>query len=155
MEVRAATTDDLPNYIQLARMFHAASPMHNVIPFDDEGYSKFFSRALQAPEVGVWLAEIDGEVVGIAGALLYPMYFSPKTLVAQELWWWLTPKARGSGAGAKMFKQIEDWAKSNGAAAVFMIALEDSRAKKMEHLYARAGFRPMERTFIKEVPAWQ
>ena len=155
MIVRTATAEDLPQYIALARMFHAASPMHNVIPFDDEGYSQFYLQAIEMPTVGVWLAEIDEEVVGIAGALLYPMYFSPNTLVAQELWWWLTPKSRGSGAGAKMFKQIEDWAKDNGAAAVFMIALEDSRAKKMEHLYARAGFRPMERTFIKEVPSWQ
>ena len=155
MIVRTATADDLPQYIELARMFHVASPMHNVIAFDDKGYSQFFLNALEQPTVGIWLAEIDGEVVGIAGALLYPMYFSPNNLVAQELWWWLTPKSRGSGAGAKMFKQIEDWAKDNGAAAVFMIALEDSRAKKMEHLYARAGFRPMERTFIKEVPAWQ
>jgi GNAT superfamily N-acetyltransferase len=153
--VRAATAEDLPQYIALARMFHAASPMHNVIPFDDEGYSQFYLGAIDTPTVGVWLSEIEGEVVGIAGALLYPMYFSPGTLVAQELWWWLTPKSRGSGAGAKMFKHIESWAKDNGAAAVFMIALEDSRAKKMENLYARAGFRPMERTFIKEVPSWQ
>ncbi len=136
-------------------MFHAASPMHNVIAFDNEGYAQFFLSAVKQPTIGVWLAEINNEVVGIAGALLYPMYFSPNTLVAQELWWWLAPEARGSGAGAKMFKQIEDWAKENGAAAIFMIALEDSRAKKMEHLYARAGFRPMERTFIKEVPTWQ
>lgn len=155
MIVRRATAEDLPQYAVLARSFHAASPMHNVIPFDAEGYAQFYLRALEQSNVGLWLAEIDAEVVGIAGALLYPMYFSPDSLVAQELWWWLTPKSRGSGAGAKMFKQIEDWAKENGAAAVFMIALEDSRAKKMERLYARAGFRPMERTFIKEVPSWQ
>ena len=101
MIVRAATAEDLPQYIELARMFHAASPMHNVIPFDDEGYSQFYLGAIDTPTIGIWLAEIEGEIVGIAGALLYPMYFSPGTLVAQELWWWLTPKSRGSGAGAR------------------------------------------------------
>jgi hypothetical protein len=35
-----------------------------------------------------------------------------------------------------------------------MIALEDERATKMEKLYVRAGFKPMERTFIKEVKSW-
>jgi GNAT superfamily N-acetyltransferase len=79
------------------------------------------------------------------------LYFNPSALVVQELWWWLTPKARGSGAGGRMFKQIEKWAEDHNALALFMVALEDNRAKKMENLYVRAGFRPMERTFIKKV----
>ncbi len=52
-------------------------------------------------------------------------------------------------------KQIENWAKKKNASALFMIALEDNRSKKMENLYARAGFKPIERTFMKEVASWQ
>ena len=155
MIVRKATEADLPNYIVLAESFHMASPMHGVINFDPEGYAHFFTTSLQNDSVGIWLAEIDNEIVGICGALVYPMYFNPSALVVQELWWWLTPASRGSGAGGQMFKQIEQWAKEKNASALFMIALEDTRAKKMENLYVRAGFRPMERTFIKEATAWQ
>jgi hypothetical protein len=32
-----------------------------------------------------------------------------------------------------------------------MIALEDERAEKMEKVYCRAGFEPMERTFMKGI----
>ena len=155
MIVRKAIEADLPKYIVLAESFHMASPMHGVIDFDPVGYAQFYTESLQNDSVGVWLAEVDNEIVGICGALVYPMYFNPSALVVQELWWWLTPKSRGSGAGGKMFKQIEDWAKERNASALFMIALEDSRAKKMENLYVRAGFKPMERTFIKEVTSWQ
>jgi GNAT superfamily N-acetyltransferase len=155
MRVRKATESDLPKYIVLAESFHMASPMHGVIGFDADGYSQFYLSSLQNDNVGIWLAEIDDEIVGICGALVYPMYFNPSALVVQELWWWLTPASRGSGAGGKMFKQIEEWAKERNASALFMIALEDSRAKKMENLYVRAGFKPMERTFIKEVTSWQ
>lgn len=155
MQVRKAVESDLVKYAVLAESFHMASPMHNVIEFDRDGYANFFISSLQNDSVGIWLAEIDGEIVGISGAVAYPMYFNPSALVVQELWWWLTPKSRGSGAGGKMFKQIELWAKEKNAAALFMIALEDARAKKMEHLYARAGFRPLERTFMKESTAWQ
>jgi GNAT superfamily N-acetyltransferase len=155
MIVRKATETDLPKYIVLAESFHMASPMHGVIGFDAPGYSQFYLSSLQNDSVGIWLAEIDDEIVGICGALVYPMYFNPSALVVQELWWWLTPASRGSGAGGKMFKQIEQWSKEKDASALFMIALEDSRAKKMENLYIRAGFKPMERTFIKEVTAWQ
>ena len=155
MIVRKATETDLPKYIVLAESFHMASPMHGVIGFDAAGYSQFYMSSLQNDNVGIWLAEIDGEIVGICGALVYPMYFNPSALVVQELWWWLTPASRGSGAGGQMFKQIEQWSKEKDASALFMIALEDNRAKKMENLYIRAGFKPMERTFIKEVTAWQ
>jgi GNAT superfamily N-acetyltransferase len=155
MLVRKALESDLPQYLILAQAFHAASPMHGSIGFDVPGYSQFYLSSLQNDSIGIWLAEIEDEIVGICGALVYPLYFNPSALVVQELWWWLTPASRGSGAGGQMFKQIEQWAKDKEAAALFMIALEDNRAKKMENLYIRAGFKPMERTFIKEVTSWQ
>jgi GNAT superfamily N-acetyltransferase len=155
MIVRKASESDLPQYVKLAQAFHAASPMHGSISFDIKGYSEFYLTSLTNDSMGIWLAEIDSAIVGISGALLYPLYFNPAALAAQELWWWLTPAARGSGAGKQMFKQIEQWAKERNASALFMIALEDNKAKKMENLYIRAGFKPMERTFIKEVNSWQ
>jgi N-acetylglutamate synthase-like GNAT family acetyltransferase len=155
MIVRKATETDLLEYIKLAQAFHTASPMHGSIGFDVPGYSQFYLSSLQNDTIGIWLAEIENKIVGICGALVYPLYFNPSALVVQELWWWLTPDSRGSGAGGQMFKQIEQWAKDKNASALFMIALEDSRAKKMESLYVRAGFKPMERTFIKEVTSWQ
>jgi GNAT superfamily N-acetyltransferase len=155
MIVRKATEADLPQYVVLAESFHMASPMHNVIAFDVDGYSEFYLSSVQNDSVGVWLAEIDGVVVGICGAIAYPMYFNPSAVVVQELWWWLTPASRGSGAGGQMFKQIEQWSKEKDASALFMIALENERSKKMENLYTRAGYRPMERTFIKEATSWQ
>ena len=155
MIVRQAKATDLEQYVKLAKDFHDASPMHGVADFDENGYANFFLNAIVNPDIGIWLAEIDNEIVGIAGALLYPLYFSPTNLVAQELWWWLTPASRGSGVGSKMFKQIEQWSQEKGAKALFMIALEDSKVQKMEKVYARAGFRPLERTFIKEVKSWQ
>lgn len=155
MIVRKATLDDWPQYASLAQAFHDASPMHNVIPFDPVGYRTFYENALSNKDIGVWLAECDGEVVGVCGAMAYPLYFNPKATVVQELWWWLNPNVRGSGAGGQMFNQIEQWANEKRASALFMVALEDNHAKKMENMYTRAGFRPLERTFIKEVSAWQ
>ena len=151
MIVRNAIAEDLPRYLPLAQAFHAASPMHGVIPFDVNGFSNFFLQAVQNSNLGVWLAEDDGVVIGITGALFYPMYFSPTSMVVQELWWWLTPESRGKGAGQAMYKTIESWAAAKGAVALFMIALEDERADKMANLYAQKGFRPMARTYIREV----
>jgi len=153
MIVRNATAFDLDKYVVLAEKFHAASPMHGAIDFDPKGYAEFYISALQNESMGIWLAEIENKVVGIVGAIAYPLYFNPNALVVQELWWWLDPAFRGEGN--KMFKQIELWAKERNAAALFMIALEDDRAAKMEKVYQRAGFKPIERTFMKEGVSWQ
>lgn len=147
--VREATEADLPVYLQLSADFHAASPMQRVCEFEPEGFEAFVLGAMQNPDICILLAELNGEIVGITGGIIYPLYFSPSHKVSQELWWWLTPAARGSGAGNKMFKHLQSWAKERGAKTMFMIALEDERAQKMEKVYCRAGFEPMERTFMK------
>jgi GNAT superfamily N-acetyltransferase len=149
--VREATEADLPVYLQLSADFHAASPMNRVCAFEPEGFGEFVRGAMDNPDICILLAELNGEIVGITGGIIYPLYFSPSHKVSQELWWWLTPAARGSGAGNKMFKHLQLWAKERGAKTMFMIALEDERAEKMEKVYCRAGFKPMERTFMKGI----
>lgn len=149
--VRQATEADLDKYLELSADFHAASPMQKVCQFDPEGFREFILSAIDNPDICILLAELNGEIVGITGGIIYPLYFSPSHKVSQELWWWLTPAARGSGVGNKMFKDLQLWSKERGAKTIFMIALEDERAEKMEKVYCRAGFEPMERTFMKGI----
>jgi GNAT superfamily N-acetyltransferase len=153
--VRRAETLDLPSCLDMTARFHAASPISGVAPFDRDGMAVTLREMLANPRAGIWLALVDDAPVGIAGALLYPLYFNPAYEVAQELFWWLNPDARGSGAGEKLFQTLQTWAKDNGASAVFMIALADNRVDKMDCFYKRAGFQPMERTYMKEVQSWQ
>lgn len=149
--VREATDADLLEYLKLSADFHAASPMQRVCEFEPEGFKEFVLAAIDNPDICILLAELNGEIVGITGGIVYPLYFSPSHKVSQELWWWLTPAARGSGVGNKMFKHLQLWSKERGAKTIFMIALEDERAEKMEKVYCRAGFEPMERTFMKGI----
>lgn len=151
MNVRPATAADLDRYIELLDDFHQASPMTGVADFNGLKTRAFLSASLENDSILLLVGELDGEIVGVTSCLLYPLYFNPDYQVAQELWWWLTPAARGSGVGQAMFKAIEAWAKAKNAKALFMIALEDDRAAAMEKVYCRAGFRPLERTFIKEL----
>ena len=147
--VRPLTEADVPAYVELAADFHAACPVSDLIPFDPAGTHDFLLASLDNPAMGVWLSEIGGEIVGICAAVIYPMYFSPTNVAAQELWWWLAPAARGSGAAQLMFKKIEEWAKDNGATALFMVALHDDNVERMAKLYGRAGLKPMERSYVK------
>ncbi len=153
--VREADIFDLARYTELAMEFVAASPISDVVSIAPDSVTDFLLRAVEDPSIGVWCADKDGKMVGICGAIRYPLYFSPEHTVVQELWWWLTPEARGSGAGQAMFDTIKEWADDNGAAALFMIALDDDRVEKTSKFYQRAGFKPMERTFVKGTDTWQ
>jgi GNAT superfamily N-acetyltransferase len=149
LTVRVATLDDIPAYMVLAAAFVATTPISHIVPFDREGTAGFVSAALDNPDMLILVAEDAGEIVGITGALIYPMYFNPAKLVAQELWWYLTPKARGGSASKMLFQTIEKWAKDKGANAMFMIALADERVDTMAKVYKRSGYAPVERTYVK------
>lgn len=151
VQVRKATEEDLPIYLMMLSDFHKASPMNGVAEFDDVGCYSFLHNALKNPDIALWVATLDNVIVGVTAALAYPLYFNPAHRVVQELWWWLTPEARGSGAGKLMLEAIENWSKEKNVQSLFMIALEDERAQKMEKVYNRSGFKAMERTFVKEV----
>ena len=152
--VRRPEYADLGKYTELALQFIAAAPISKIVPITANDVAEFLVRAVDNPDLGMWMAEINGKAVGICAALRYPLYFNPQHTIVQELWWWLTPEARGSGAGQALYKTLEDWAQENGAAALFMIALDDDRVEKTSKFYARAGFKPMERTFVKGAESW-
>jgi GNAT superfamily N-acetyltransferase len=155
IEIRRASKNELSACLAMTARFHAASPVAEVAPFDRDGMAVTLHGMFANPRAGVWLALQDDAPVGIAGALMYPLYFNPAYEVVQELFWWLNPEARGNGAGKKLFQSVQNWAKDAGAAAVFMIALDDNRVDKMDRFYKRAGFHPMERTYMKGTRSWQ
>lgn len=154
-EVRCAQPDDLLSCLDLTARFHAASPVSDVAPFDRDGMAVTLREMMANPRAGIWLATQNEVPVGIAGALMYPLYFNPAYEVVQELFWWLNPEARGSGAGEKLFQNVQDWAKDNQASAVFMVALDDDRISKTDKFYRRAGFSPMERTYMRGAQSWR
>jgi GNAT superfamily N-acetyltransferase len=147
--VRVATTADIPAYMDLAAAFVATTPVSHIIPFDRKGTAAFVTASLDNPNMLVLVAEEADTIVGITGALAYPMYFNPGKLVAQELWWYLTPDARGGSTSKLLFQTIENWAKDIGAEAMFMIALADARVDTMAKVYKRSGYAPVERTYVK------
>jgi len=147
--VRRATVEDIPSYMDLAAAFVATTPVNHLIPFAREGTAAFVESALDNENMIVLVAEDEGELIGITAAIAYPMYFNPAKLVAQELWWYIKPDARGGAASKLLFQEIEKWGMSKQAAAMFMIALDNDRVETMVKLYGRLGYAPTERAFVK------
>jgi hypothetical protein len=147
--IRTAAVEDIPSYMDLAEAFVATTPVSHLVPFDREATAAFVEGALNNENMIVLVAEDNSEIVGITAALAYPMYFNPSKLVAQELWWYIKPDARGGTASKLLFQEIEKWGKSKQADAMFMIALDNDRVTTMAKMYGRLGYAPTERVFVK------
>ena len=85
--------------------------------------------------------------IGMIGGIIYPHYFNNE-IIAQELFWWVSPLHRGSGI--KLLDAFEDWAKERGADKVMMISLEKN---DVSGIYEKRGYHALEHTYERQL--WQ
>lgn len=117
LRLRRAVEPDLGNILAVCRAFHAESPTHSRLPFDEPTVLKLVSAALDNPD---WLASvvIDEDRDCIAGMMLLyamPVFFSKSTEVG-DLTFYVAPDYRGSRAAFLMWKEAKAWAQRKGAA---------------------------------------
>lgn len=144
--IRHATLADVPVCLDMGRAFFAATGVTE-FPFDDESGLATLRHLVESDDGALLVAEHEGELIGMAGALSYPHYMNHAARAAQELFWWVAPEFRGCTAGVRLLQALEVWAKDKGCATLTMICLPiDSPA---EGIYARTGYRPVERSYIK------
>ena len=139
--MRLATKADIPQIVELGRLFHAKST------YRDKAYSpeRVALTVKSVIETGTVL--VSGYPIHSMGAAIKgPMWFTEGE-TAQELFLW--------GQDGKMIREgLERWAADHGCEFFAMICLEDDKAVQMTRLYRMAGYVPVERHFLKAL-AWQ
>lgn len=91
--------------------------------------------------------EEKGKPIGGLGWICMPCPNSGE-LQAQEAFWFVGREHRG--AGLKLLQAFEERAKSRGCTRLVMVHLEEVMPAKLERLYARRGYRLIERNYLKE-----
>ena len=97
----------------------------------------------------VAIAETDDGRVGLIAGACAPHVFNPDMQVATELWWWVTPPARGTRAGALLLDAFETWADDSGANLVNFTL--EAQSPVAERTLEKRGYRLMEKQFVREV----
>jgi GNAT superfamily N-acetyltransferase len=103
----------------------------------DEIPPRLKELALDAKSSAVWVAELDGEAVGIVTARQFPAIHQSTPVV------WLTvlvvaERARGRGVGTRLVNEVEEWARDQGARR---IALTSALHREEAHdFYRRLGY---------------
>jgi N-acetylglutamate synthase-like GNAT family acetyltransferase len=134
-EIRLAGPDDAP---AIAALLHESFVEFRAL-YTDGGFA---ATALGAEQVlarmhegPVWVALRESKVIGTVAAVVKEgaVYIRGMAVL---------PSARGSGAGARLLKQVENWAASEHYSRLFLSTTPflDSAI----HLYERSGFRRMD-----------
>lgn len=148
--IRAATHDDVPALLVLLREFHAASGMSAVAPFCAESLATSLRGMIGNDAAILLVADVAGQVAGVAGAMLFPAYFNAAVQIGQETFWWASPEHRGT-VGPALMDALEAEAKARGAVKFLMVSLEALRPEAVGKLYQRRGYAPLEHSFVRAI----
>jgi GNAT superfamily N-acetyltransferase len=106
-------------------------------------------RQLLGSGIGTLIGlEIDGRIEGALGGVKSP---DPNDgdLVAVEMFWFVDANHRGHGL--KLLDAFEEWAHQQGCKRVGMIHLLQLMPDKLEVLYRRRKYQPVEVHYLKEL----
>lgn len=148
--IRRALLSDLDALTTMGRRFFAATEYSDIVQFDESSFQNT-AKHLMTGDAVCLVAEVDGQVVGAAGALAYPFYFNTGHKTGQEVFWWLNPEHRGGQLGIQLFAALEAWATAQGCQSFTMIALDAVDADRVGRIYKRCGYRASEHSYIKEL----
>lgn len=129
----------------IKEVFHKFVPISGTsIPVSDN-IEDVINHLFSLPNFICICEENKGIIIG----LVYPTFWNPDRLVAQELGFWVEPEYRGSGLSLDLMNQFEDKAKELGAEEITMIALEASNPKAVGRLYEKLGYHKLEHSYMK------
>lgn len=147
MNVRPATTNDLPRIVAMGRKFWSQTAYAAHVIYCPDSIA---ASAIDMMRAGLLLvAELEGVAIGAVGLMATPCYANRDVLMAAELYWYIEPEHRDSGAGKALLVAIEDAARLAGVTILGMMLLEAVEPDKAAAIYKRLGYTPAERTFLK------
>lgn len=134
---RRGTLQDIPRIVDAARRFHAQACQP--YPIDELHTASLAHTLVTEPHGAVFLTD-DALIAGI----LTPALLNPHYRQATELLWW------SDGRGGREVRQaFEEWARENGAHAVYLASTETMRGPAVGRLLQRGGYRLAETTYRK------
>lgn len=146
--IRPATADDIPRIIELGTLLHATSSYSKLAFVPAKAAA--FMQALMERDGVVFVAEIDGVVVGGMAGGVVDQWFSDE-LIAYDFSIFVEPKRRNGLIAIKLMRAFEEWARIKGAKQVHMGIGTDINVEGTSRLYEHMGFRHFGPLFVKEL----
>ena len=147
--IRAAEPTDIPAIIDMGREFFDASGSNSFTSFDEASFTGTVIALMSGVSGGSLLvAEVAGQVVGMAACVVFPFYANHETAIGQEIFWWTSPDYR-KGIGGDLLNELEAEATRKGAKVFIGANISGERDAVFARLYRRRGYVPSENTHIR------
>ena len=147
--VRQATEQDIEQLTAMARDFIGYSAYGTMIEPSDDDIHAGISAIIRSG--GMFVAEVEGKVVGAIAGAIAPMWFAPSIVCAIELAWWVDPANRMTRIPFRLMAALEGWAKNAGAKFLCMSELVVDGETPIAKMLARMGYINTERSHVKEI----
>jgi len=141
--IRDAIVEDIPKLLVMGEEFYNATIHSKISKFSEDSlYATYYH--LINDDNGILIVLDTGEITGMAGALLYPMYMTGE-LTGQELFWWCTEKGKGLG----LLDELEKQAEEKGAKSFSMMSMDNLTPARLDKIYLEKGYNRSEHTYVK------
>jgi hypothetical protein len=147
VDVRLANwSKDKQMIMEGAKDFISRMDFKEFLPDSETELSDAVSRVMSYDFVEVTVAEHEGKIVGGIGMSYIPNLWNPKSVMAEELFWWAS-KGAPKTTSLRLLRFIYDRATSVGAKFLSFKRLTSS-PDGVSGVYKRMGLRELETTFI-------
>lgn len=152
--IRKATTEDLPAIVTLWEGEYAEEDV-DIIGEKHSWYDSF--KTAEAVVLGqvlgeMFVAEVDGEVVGIFLAHYTPFGGNVSTIICHEVAWYVNPAYRKRGLGHALVKAVEAEATRKGAKRMSLgVAITTPYHKILLEKYKKWGYVPFQTLSFKRL----
>lgn len=140
MLIRRAVAGDIPDLLPLCRQFHAESPVHSQLPYDEPTVITLLTNTISDSS---WLAQVaiddDDAIIGMSLHYCMVSWFST-ALEAGDLAFYVIPEKRGGRAALKLLGGILRWFETSGALRLQQGITTGINDDAAERFFAKMGF---------------
>lgn len=133
--IRLATIDDILPCVMLIRKLRLATFWQHLDADSETGVAGVLlaHRLLTSKSSCLYVADVDGVVVGLCGGELTSHFMSPHITLLIEWAWWVEPDNRESSIGARLWLTVCEWGKQRGAKAALRtrVLSSEKRGKQL------------------------
>lgn len=147
--IRLATEHDISKVEKACRQFYNATDLHQLgMDYDQDSLVAHLFSMMENGQGYIVVSDNEGEINGVAAAILFAPYFNHDHIAAQEMFWWVHPENR-NGTGRELMNALEEEAKNRGAQTMTMMALDSSDGERVGKLYKRRGYEKTETHYMR------
>jgi hypothetical protein len=135
---REITSEDFPALCVLGQQMHDESS-YSHLKFSKPRLLEMFNLYMRDSDRVVFVADRDGELLGLYAGYLSKYYFSDE-FVANDIAWFVVKEKRGSRIGLRLLSCFEAWSKDKGASEVRIGYSTDINPVAFDSLMQKRGY---------------